>query len=190
MANKGNSEPIEVIYRSYQLDPLAPPTATVPVPVVDAYAAKFGGKERAEQILSHLTKLAASEGIIFNMDRALRANTELSHRVLAWTLEKHGSIAQGQLKELILAGYFTNGVNIADTNSLFAIVDSLGLDSTILKMWLDDGNGHTQLSDDHDMAAEKDITAVPTYVIDNQLMIPGAQDVALFERIMTKMIQQ
>ena len=40
---------LEIVYRPYQLDPTAPSGA--PVPVAQAYATKFGGPERAAQIL-------------------------------------------------------------------------------------------------------------------------------------------
>src|SRR6187431_3514883 len=71
---------VRAVYRPYQLDPSAPRGASVPV--VEAYARKFGGPERAEQILDHVTRIAADDGIEFRMDRALRANTLLAHRLL------------------------------------------------------------------------------------------------------------
>ncbi len=36
---------VEIVYRPYQLDPTAPPGTAMPV--IDAYARKFGGPERA-----------------------------------------------------------------------------------------------------------------------------------------------
>jgi len=37
-------------------------------------------------------------------------------------------------------------------------------------------------------AAERDITAVPTFVINDSFVIPGAQDSATFARLLRKMI--
>lgn len=188
IARSGISEPIEVTYRSYQLDPSAPVTGTMPV--VDAYAKKFGGRERAEQILSHLTSVAAGDGLEFNMDRALRANTILSHRVLHWVLTTYGSPTQIIVKEEFLKAYFTQGVNIGDIDELISICRSLDLDDVALRHWLDEGHGIQEVHADFEGAAMREITAVPTYVINDQFMIPGAQDVELFERILTKMLQQ
>ena len=84
LREKGVTEPIEVTYRAYQLDPTAPTGAGTPVR--DAYAKKFGGRERAEQILGHVTKVASADGIEFRMDIALRANTLLAHRALHFAL--------------------------------------------------------------------------------------------------------
>jgi predicted DsbA family dithiol-disulfide isomerase len=184
----GITEPIEVIYRSYQLDPHAPVTGTTAV--VDAYAKKFGGQERAEQILTHLTSVAASDGLIFNMDRALRANTILSHRILHWALSTYGPDTQAEVKEAFLQAYFTLGVNIGDLEELLSICGALDLDSEALRIWIEQGHGLEEVRADFEGAALRDITAVPTYVINDQFMIPGAQDVELFERILTKMLQQ
>jgi predicted DsbA family dithiol-disulfide isomerase len=184
----GNTEPIEVIYRSYQLDPHAPVTGTMAV--VDAYAKKFGGRERAEQILTHLTTVAASDGLTFNMNQALRANTVLSHRILHWALAVYGPQVQIQVKEAFLAAYFTDGINIGDLEELLSICTALDLDSDALRIWLHQNQGFQEVQADFEGAALRDITAVPTYVINDQFMIPGAQDVELFERILTKMLQQ
>jgi predicted DsbA family dithiol-disulfide isomerase len=188
IARSGNSEPIEVTYRSYQLDPNAPVTGTIPV--VDAYAKRFGGRERAEQILDHLTSVAARDGLEFNMDRALRANTILSHQVLHWALVTYGASIQSTVKEEFLKAYFTKGINIGSADELISICASLDLDVVALNTWLDEGHGIQEVLADFEGAAMRDITAVPTYVINDQFMIPGAQDVELFERILTKMLQQ
>jgi predicted DsbA family dithiol-disulfide isomerase len=187
IARTGISEPIEVTYRSYQLDPNAPVTGTIPV--VDAYAKKFGGRERAEQILSHLTSVAAGDGLEFNMDTALRANTILSHRVLHWALATYGTSTQAKVKESFLEAYFTLGINIGNVDELIKICSSLDLDTDALSEWLDQGHGVQEVHEDFEGAAMREITAVPTYVINDQFMIPGAQDVELFERILSKMLQ-
>ena len=62
-----------VRYHAYQLDPDAAPG--VATPVAEGYAKKFGGPEKAAEILTHVTTTAAQDGIEFNMDKALRANT-------------------------------------------------------------------------------------------------------------------
>jgi predicted DsbA family dithiol-disulfide isomerase len=186
IAAKGNTEPIEVIYRSYQLDPGAPVTGATPV--IDAYAKKFGGRERAEQILSHLTTVAAGDGLTFNMDIAQRANTMTAHRILCWVLTIHGPEIQAGVKEAFLAAYFTDGVNIGDVENLLSICSSLELDVVALRNWLDEHQGTAEVAADIEGAAMRDITAVPTYVINDQFMIPGAQDVELFERVLSKML--
>ena len=59
------------------------------MPVVEAYARKFGGPERAAAIIDKITAVAAEDGIEFHLDRALRANTLDAHRLL-WFAARHG----------------------------------------------------------------------------------------------------
>lgn len=185
---KGISEPIEVRYRSYQLDPRAPTTQVTPV--VDAYAKKFGGRERAEQILTHLTNVAAADGLEFRFDVAKRANTVLAHRVLHWVHDIHGPAAQAAAKEQMLAAYFTLGLDISDVDVLVSQCAGAGLDVSALSAWLADGGGLDAVAADMQAAADREITAVPSYVIDDKFLIPGAQDASLFEQVLGKMLSR
>src|SRR3954463_3909140 len=73
---------VDVVYRPFQLDPTAPLGRSEPV--VDAYARKFGGVERARAMIEHVTRIAAEEGLEFRLDQARRANTADAHRLLWW----------------------------------------------------------------------------------------------------------
>ena len=105
----GGSDQVEVTYRAFQLDPTAAPGVTMPV--VEAYARKFGGPERAAEMIANITGLAAAEGLEFHLERAQRANTLLAHRLL-WFAEQRG--VQEATKEALLRAYFTDGQNVAD----------------------------------------------------------------------------
>src|SRR4051812_22921151 len=95
-ADPAFGEDVEGAYRPYQLDPKAPPGTAMPV--VDAYARKFGGYERAEQIIDPLTTTAAEDGLEFHLEQAQRANTRDAHRLL-WFAEHRGPAgAQEALK--------------------------------------------------------------------------------------------
>lgn len=188
LRDKGVTAPIEVVFKSYQLDPTAPAGQTTPVK--DAYAKKFGGRERAEQILDHVTRVAAADGIEFNMEIALRANTILAHRALHWALMNHGALVQAAFKERLMKAYFTDGVNVGDADVIAACAHDCDLDGEALRAWLDTDGGNSAVREDLQGAAERDITAVPSFVIDDQFLIPGAQDVDVFvnvfERILSK----
>lgn len=186
LREKGVTEPIHVVYRSYQLDPTAPVAS--PTPVVEAYSRKFGGRERAEQILAHVTRVAAEEGIEFNMDIALRANTILAHRALHWALAAHGEHGQARLKEELLADYFTNGRDIGDVDVVAACAGRADMDGDALRAWLDTDAGNDQVTADLAAAADREITAVPSFVIDDRFLIPGAQDVDVFVSVMERVL--
>ena len=107
---------LEIVVRPFQLDPSAPIGEATPVAV--AYAKKFGGPEKAEAILRHVTEVAAADGITFNMDVALRANTLSAHRLLAFVESRYGAAAQMDVNEAIMNAYFRDGRDIADHDVL------------------------------------------------------------------------
>ena len=71
---------IDVVYRAYQLDPTAPKDRATPV--VEVYAKKFGGAERAAAIIDHLTRTAAEDDHSFRLELARRATTLRAPRPL------------------------------------------------------------------------------------------------------------
>jgi predicted DsbA family dithiol-disulfide isomerase len=178
---------VRMVYRPYQLDPTASPG--VATPVVDAYAKKFGGPERAAQIVEHLTSVAADEGLEFHMDRALRVNTLLAHRLL-WLSEPLG--VQLELKEQLLQSYFIDGRDVGDLESLADIAASVGLDRDAVAAFLASTDGLDEVQALVEHARNNDITAVPTFVVSiegspQSWMIPGAQDTDVFVRALRRL---
>ena len=174
---------IEIVYRPYQLDRTAPSGRSQPG--VEAYAKKFGGVERAAQIMDNVTSIAAGDGLEFHMDRALRANTLLAHRLL-WFAEQHGD--QILLKERLLRAYFVEGLDIGDAGVLARCAGEIGMDIDAARSFLDSDDGSGEIMEQLAVAAANGITAVPTYVFNGQWSVPGAQDAELFERILDKML--
>ena len=176
---------VDVVFRPYQLDPTAQPGRSQPV--AEAYAKKFGGAERADEILRHVTSVAAGDGIEFHMDRALRANTLLAHRLL-WFAEHHAPHLQIELKERLLCAYFSEGLDIGDVAVLTDCASQVGLDRGEVAIFLTGDAGTGEVMEQLAVAAANGITAVPTFVFDEQWAVPGAQDVELFERVIDKML--
>ena len=176
---------LRVVYRAYQLDPTAP--IGPGRPVADAYAAKFGGPERAEQIIRHVSGIAADEGLAFDMDRALRANTLLAHRLL-WLAEATGH--QMALKERLLRAYFCEGVDVGDPDALAACAADVGMPGDRVRAFLDSDDGVAQVQAQLQAAADADITAVPTFVIDGRWAVPGAQDPDTFVNVIRRLLER
>ena len=174
---------LKVVFRPYQLDPTAPTDHTVPV--IEAYAKKFGGEERAAEIIEHITSVAAGEGLEFRMDRALRANTLLAHRLL-WLAEATGQ--QYALKERLLQAYFCDGLDVSNLDVLAACAHDVGVPHDRARDFLrsDDGTGEVQAL--LEAAAEAGITAVPTFVFNGRWMVPGAQDADTFINVVRRML--
>lgn len=176
---------IEVVYRAYQLDPGAPVDSTTPA--LEGYARKFGGHERAVEITNHVTAIAAAEGLEFRMDRALRANTLGAHRGLRMVLVREGTLAQARAKENLMRAYFTDGENVGDPAVVARCCAVGDIREVEVVERLAAGGYVDEFEADITGAIEHDITAVPTFVVDRRFAIPGAQDVEVFERVLTKL---
>lgn len=185
LASEGSQLDLEISFRPFQLDPSAPVGGTSPVR--DAYAKKFGGPDKADKIIAHVSNVAAQAGITFNMDRAVRANTLLAHRLMYLALRDYGPSAQREMKQALLEAYFTNGENVADDEVLIAAAARAGIERSVVEEWLASDDGDAEIRRDIIEAGELGITAVPTFVIDGRWAIPGAQDVEVFERALRRM---
>ena len=175
---------VDVSYKPYQLDPTASPGASQPVS--EAYAEKFGGRERAQQIMGHVTGVAAEDGIEFRMDRALRANTLLAHRLL-WLAEQPGSpVHQPDLKERLLRAYFVDGLDVGDPDTLAACAGEVGFDRNEVLAFLHTDRGMAEVRADLEQAADLGITAVPTFVVNGIWAVPGAQDSDTFVTVLRR----
>lgn len=177
-------EPIDVIWRPFQLDPTAPSTG---LPVIDVYAKKFGGLERAQEITSHVTAVAATVGWEFNFTIAKRANTFDAHRLLAYAYEVGGEAIQGELKQQLLRAYFTDGRNVGDVDELVTIASGCGLDADAVRAMLASAAFVRETREEMDSAIERGITAVPSFVFDGVGVLPGAQDPEQFLRIFRRL---
>jgi predicted DsbA family dithiol-disulfide isomerase len=182
---------LDVRYRAYQLDPQAPLDA--PIPVREAYARKFGGYERADAILASVTKEAAHDGISMRLDQAIRANTLRAHRLLK-LVERDAPELQADINEAIMHAYFTAGLDISQLEVLDQCARDEGFTAPNLVNMLSDDSAEAPLNvlvrTDTEWAREHDVTAVPTFVINQSFAVPGAQDVDVFERLLAKMISR
>lgn len=174
---------LEVVFRPYQLDPRAPMGATMPVE--EAYARKFGGPEAAQRAITHVTTIAADEGLEFHMERALRANTMLAHRLL-FLAEATGH--QAALKERLLQAYFCDGLDVGDANVLADLAAEVGMPHDNVAAFLDSRDGADEVVQMIGIAEDNGITAVPTYVLDGRFMIPGAQDPDTFVNVIRRVL--
>ncbi|CAN5418053.1 DsbA family oxidoreductase [soil metagenome] len=176
---------LNVVFRPFQLDPTALPGTSTPV--IEAYAKKFGGEERAQQLIDNVTSIAAGEGLQFRMDLALRANTLLAHRLL-WVAEATGH--QYALKERLMRAYFCDGLDIGDIETLADCAHDVGMAREQVLAFLHSDDGIAEVQAFLSQATEAEITAVPTFVFDGRWMVPGAQDAETFVSVVRRVIAQ
>jgi predicted DsbA family dithiol-disulfide isomerase len=126
--------------------------------------------------------LGAAEGIRYDFDAALHANTFDGHRLLHLAATEYGLPVQHELKERLLAAHFSDGVDVGDHAALTEVAVAAGLDRDRVTGYLasDEGRGATAAG--IEQARALGITSVPTFVIDETWAIQGAQDTSTFLR--------
>lgn len=177
----GHASDVEVHWHSFELDPTAPPGDTRST--TEIIAKKYGMTvEQAQQSQARLTELAAAEGIEFHLDRSRRANTFDAHRLLHFA-ETRGR--QGDdLKEAMLAAYFTDGRWLGDHDELVDLCSAVGLDGVEARAVVGGDLFSDDVRGDEQVAAQLGATGVPFFVIDRRYAVSGAQDATVFAEIL------
>lgn len=177
--------PVEIVWRSFQLDPSAPREATQSV--AEYLGEKYGGGPAAgQQMVDRVEAVAAEAGLIFRHSQSKRANTVDAHRLLHLALEENGPEVQGRLKEALLAAYFTDAENPADHAVLTRIAVEAGLDPDRVDAVLASDEFADDVEGDIRQAASLGATGVPFFVIDGKYGIAGAQPTEVFTQVLEK----
>ena len=176
---------VEIVWRSFQLDPSAPvvPTETV----AEALGRKYGGgPEAGRQMVDRVEAVAAEEGLLFRHHRSLRVNTVDAHRVLHLALETGGPQLQGRLKEALLSAYFVETLNVADHDTLTRIAVEAGLEESRVREVLASREYADAVEADIQQAVAFGAGGVPFFVIDRRFGISGAQPAEVFAQVLEK----
>ncbi|SBT53381.1 DsbA family oxidoreductase [Micromonospora narathiwatensis] len=161
---------VTVRFRPFQLDPT--PVAE-PKPLVEALAAKFGGRERAEGMFAHVTQVAAGVGLDLRFDRSVQANTFEAHRLIRYAAER-GRAAE--LVEALYRAHFHDGVNVGSTDALVKLAAEVGLDETETRDYLESNLGRREVAADLANAHQIGVSSVPTFVLAGKYAVTGAQE--------------
>lgn len=174
-----NADQVEVVYRSFELDPSAPKGAGEPV--ADYLGKKYGGGRQAgKQMMARVAGVAAGEGLDFNYADSLRANTIDAHRLLHLALEMGGPTQQVELKERLLKAYFTDGLAVDDHDVLTRVAVAAGLRTDRVAEVLASQEFRADVQADVEQARAFGANGVPFFVIDRKYAISGAESTEVF----------
>jgi predicted DsbA family dithiol-disulfide isomerase len=171
-------QPVDIVWRSFQLDPEAP------VREDGGFAESFAARKGLEvghvrSMFTHVTEVAAGEGLAYDFDRVHGANTFDAHRLLHLAAAQG---RQGELKERLLRAYFTEGEWIGDRAVLARLASEVGLDEAEARRALEDGAYADEVHADIQTARSFGISGVPFFVFDRTFGVSGAQPVEVFTR--------
>lgn len=178
LAEFPHRDEVTVTWHSYQLDP------TIPEHYDGSeldYLAKVKRMDPAQVrgMLEHVTSTAETEGLQYDFNTLVVANSFAAHELLH--LAKERGVA-GTVKEALLSAHFEKGQDIGDRQVLVAIGASAGLDASEVNAALDSRRYREAVDDDIRKARSLGIQGVPFFVIENKWGISGAQPAELFSQ--------
>jgi predicted DsbA family dithiol-disulfide isomerase len=162
-------------WRAYQLDPSAPHECA---PLIGWLGARYGGPDRARQMFSHATDAATAEGMHFDFEKALIANSFTAHRLIWWAGTPQAVVfgadadTQATLVEAVHRAHFTEGLDIGSTE----VAETVGLDARRVRELLEGDEGVAEVRAELAEAGELGITSVPTFIFAGKYPVTGAQD--------------
>lgn len=175
LAQFGHAHEVEVVWRSFELDPDAPRVQTEPH--AERLARKYGvSLAQVEAMNARLVGEAKKEGLDFHLAQSKGGNTFDAHRLIHLAAE---SGRAGEMKERLMKAYFTEGVAIGERGELVRLAVEVGLDEVEVKAMLSSERFATDVRSDEARAREFGISGVPFFAIDERYGISGAQPAEL-----------
>lgn len=170
-ARFAHADEVEVVWRSFELDPAAPTTGDLDL--VQRLATKYGvSLEEAEAMNERVTRIADDEGLSFRLDIAKPGRTFDGHRLLHLAADRG---LQDAVKEGLLAAYQTQGERIADADVLTKVAVAAGLDESEVRDVLAGDAYADEVRADEGEAHQLHVGGVPFFVFDRRYGVSGAQ---------------
>ena len=167
---------IQIVWRSFQLDP---DIQYVPGKTIHEVLSDKKGwtKEEARQMNQRVSEMARQEGLEYNMDKAIPANTLDAHR-FTHLAAKYG--LQDLAEERLFSAYFTEGKNIGDKDALMQLGKEISLpEEELHNLFETDGYAQEVMLDSYE-AQQIGVRGVPFFVLDRKYAVSGAQSSNVF----------
>jgi len=171
-------------WRPFFLNPDTPPAGE---PYLPFLVNKFGSREAVDALFQRVRDAGAPYGIDYHFERiALRANTLDAHRLI------HHAQQQGDarvLVERLFVGQFQLGEHLGDPAVLADIADECGYPRSLINDYLaSDSDSELVRTMEHE-SRTWGVRAVPTFIVDRRIMVPGAEDPAILVEAIEQALQ-
>jgi predicted DsbA family dithiol-disulfide isomerase len=185
-AQDDDAPEVTVTFHSYELSPDTPDD--------------FEGTERdylvankgmppadVDQMLSHVTGVAAQAGLEYHFETVRPTGTVKAHELLHFAKEQG---RQHEMKERLLAAHFTEGRHIGQIDELVVLATEVGLEADAARDALQSERYLAAVRADQRQASAYGINGVPFFVIDGKYGVSGAQPPAAFTQIVRQIWQE
>jgi len=177
---------VEIEWKSFQLDPEMDNSEGLNV---HQYLGKRKGVTMADgkRMNDQMSAIAFEVGLEYNFDKAIINNTLNAHRLLHFAKTKG---VQHQMKERIFKAYYTEGLDVADIDTLATLAAEVGLNAVETKEILTSDVYTIEVLGDQQQAFKIGVQGVPFYVFNNKYAVSGAQPTEVFAQVLQKVLDE
>jgi predicted DsbA family dithiol-disulfide isomerase len=180
LAEFPHAEGVEVLFRSFQLDPSTPKDSDQSLE--EMLSTKYGtSRDEAREMNQRVSDIAAGVGLRYDLAAAHPANTFDAHRLLHFAAANG---RQAELKERLMRAYFTEGRRIGDHGVLAELAADVGLDQKAAAAMLAGDDYAEDVRADVALARDFGANGVPFFVFDRRYGVSGAQETDVFRQVL------
>ncbi|MBD8523150.1 DsbA family oxidoreductase [Lysinibacillus fusiformis] len=177
---------VELVYRSYQLDPNTPVDSNITV--YESLAKKYGMTlEKAKEMTLGVTARAKEVGLNYDFSNLMEENTLKAHRLVKWA-EQQGDVTA--LVEALLHSHFIEGKRIGQEDVLLDIAEQVGLQRAEVAKILAVDEFKNEVEADIQEGLQLGVRGVPFFVLNRKYGISGAQPQEVFEDTIRKVAEE
>lgn len=182
LAQFPEKEHIEVVWKSFQLDPTIPEVANE---TQEEYLVKRKAMsiEQVKGMLENVTQSAKDAGLEYHLDKSIMVNSQKAHQLIQFAKTKG---LGDEAEERLFKAFFTEGKSIADIKTLTQLGKEIGLDETELQTAFTDDKYAYLVNQDIQEAQQIGVRGVPFFVIDRKYAVSGAQPAEAFLQTLEK----
>lgn len=186
LKNFSDKDDVEIIYRSFELNPDAPKVNNNNIH--EAIAEKYGmSVEEAKANNDGIVRQAASLGLEYNFDTLILTNSLDAHRLIHFAKDFN---KMEEMTEALFKAYFTDSKNISDIDILGDIAKSAGLNKEEAIKFLNSDKYKNEVREDEALSRNYGITSVPTFVFNDKFKVTGAQPEDVFLMALNKALEE
>jgi predicted DsbA family dithiol-disulfide isomerase len=180
LAGFEHRDEVEVVFRSFELDPAAETRNETNLQMISK---KFAmPMPQARQMEERVAGMARAEGLRYSLERP-NGNTFDLHRVVH--LARAGGL-QAQAVDAIYQANFAEARQIFDRDVVIDVATQAGLDGTEVGTVLDSDEYADAVRADEELARQLRITGVPFVALDMKIGISGAQSAETFTQALAQ----
>lgn len=171
-----HKDKVEVIWRSFELDPKSPPQYAETL--IEMLSRKYHvSPQEAEKMNANVSALAKQIGLEYRLSEARPGNTFDAHRLLHLAASRQ---VGDQAMERLMHAYFSEALPVGDRAALANLAPEFGISKNDALVMLESNAYMDTVRVDEARATELGISGVPFFVIDGKVGISGAQPAEVF----------